>query len=153
MDPARLNSIREFQRPRTNKQLQKWLGLCTSRGEFASSPLKDRLELQQELLRKNYFNNLQWNQKQVAEFEMVRDVSSNSSQMLQSFNPALAMGLHVDTDKTTGIGYILFQFDPRYPPGCRLPESVETLVSPMNFSLQGAWSVGAKGSYWPISLQ
>ena len=47
--------------------------------------------------------------------------------MLQPFDPVIAMGLLVDTAKTTGIGYIIFQFDPKYPPGCQLPESVETL--------------------------
>ena len=56
MDPARLDAIREFPRPRTNKELQRWLGLCTSLVQFASSPLKDRLQLQRELLRKNYSN-------------------------------------------------------------------------------------------------
>ena len=53
MDPARLDAIREFPRPRTNKELQRLLGLCTPLGQFASSPLKDRLPLQRELLRKN----------------------------------------------------------------------------------------------------
>ena len=58
MDPARPEAIREFERPRTSKQFQRWLGLCTSLGEFASSPLKDRLVLQRELLRKNHSNEL-----------------------------------------------------------------------------------------------
>ena len=38
------------------------------------------------------------------EFETARQVLSDSSQMLQPFNPALAMGLVVDTAITTGIG-------------------------------------------------
>ena len=58
MDPARLDAIREFPQPQTNKGLQQWLGLCTPLGLFASSPLKDRLPLQHELLRKNYSNEL-----------------------------------------------------------------------------------------------
>ena len=45
MDPARLDASREFRRPRTNKELQRWLGLCTSLGQFAASPLKDRLPI------------------------------------------------------------------------------------------------------------
>ena len=118
MDPARLDSIREFQRPRTKKQLQRWLGLCMSLGQFTSLQLKDCLELQQELLWKNYSNDLQWNQEQVTEFKMAREVLYNSLQMLQPFNPVLAMGLLVDTAKTTGIGYILFQFDPKYSSWC-----------------------------------
>ena len=61
MDLSRLDAIREFPRPRTNKELQRWLGLCTSLGKFASSPLKDRLTLQRELLRKNHSNQLAWN--------------------------------------------------------------------------------------------
>ena len=32
MDPARLDAIREFPHPRINKELQRWLGLCTSLG-------------------------------------------------------------------------------------------------------------------------
>ena len=68
MDPARLDAIREFPRPRTNKELQRWLGLCTSLVQFASSPLKDRLQLQRELLRKNYSNQLAWNNEQIQEF-------------------------------------------------------------------------------------
>ena len=39
MDPARLEAIRELERPTTRKQLQRWLGLCMSLGEFASSQL------------------------------------------------------------------------------------------------------------------
>ena len=69
MDPARLDSIREFPRPRTIKELQQWLGLCTLLGQFTSSPLKDRLPLQRELPRKNYSIKLQWNHKQMEEFE------------------------------------------------------------------------------------
>jgi hypothetical protein len=80
-------------------------------GEFASSPLKDRLVLQQELLRKYYANHLPWNPEQVAEFETARAILSSSSQMLKPFDQALA--LLADKAKTTGIGFILFQFDPR----------------------------------------
>ena len=61
MDPARLDAIKHFQRPRTNKELQRWLGLCTSLGQFAASPLKDRLPLQRQMLRKNWSNELKWN--------------------------------------------------------------------------------------------
>ena len=87
MDPARLDAIRSFPRPRTNKELQHWLGLCTSLGQFASSPLKDRLPLQRELLRKNYSNQLTWNQEQSQEFKIARQVLSDSSQMLRPFDP------------------------------------------------------------------
>ena len=78
MDPARLEAIRDFELPRTNKRLQRWLGLCMSLGEFASSPLKDCLMLQREVLRKNHSGNLPWNQEQVAVFEMARDILSDS---------------------------------------------------------------------------
>ena len=71
--------------------------------------------------------------------------------MLTPFNQALALGLLADTAKTTGISFILFQFDPRYPPGHRLPDGAEMLAGPMNFALQGAWSVGAKGSWADLS--
>ena len=86
------------------------------------------------------------------ELETARRVLSNFSQMLQPFNLALAMGLAVDTAKTTGIGYILFQFDPRYPPACELLGFVESMAGPMNFLLQGVWSVGAKGLWADLSL-
>ena len=79
------------------------------RFQFAASPLKDRLRLQRQLLRKNYSNELRWNHKQEEEFKTVRRVLSDSSQMLQPFNPALAMGLVVDTAKTMGIGFILLE--------------------------------------------
>ena len=79
-------------------------------GQFASSPLKDRLPLQRELLRKNYSNQLAWNYQQVEVFETAQRVLSNSSQMLCPFNPDLKMDLVVNTAKTTGLGYILFQF-------------------------------------------
>ena len=151
MEPGHLESIRQFERPMTNKQLQRWLGLCTSLREFASSPLKDRLLLQRGLLRKNYVNHLPWNPEQVAEFETARAIFFSSSQMLKPFDQALALGLLADTVKTTGIGFILFQFDLRYPPGQRLPEGAEMLAGPMNFALQGAWSVGAKGSWVDLS--
>ena len=65
MGPSRLNAIKEFPRPQTNKELQRWLGLCTSLGQFTYSPLKDCLPLQRELLRKNYSNQLAWNHEQV----------------------------------------------------------------------------------------
>ena len=103
------------------------------------------------MLRKNYSNKLKWNHEQEEEFETARRVLSDSSQMLQPFNPALAMGLVVDTAKTTGIGYILFQFDPRFPPACALADQSAATVGPMNFSLQGVWSVGAKGSWADLS--
>ena len=61
------------------------------------------------------------------------------------------MGLLVDTAKTTGIGYILFQFDLRYPLGRLLPELADMLAGPMNFSLQGALLVVAKGSWADLS--
>ena len=111
-------------------------------GQFTSSLLKDRLPLQRKLLRKNYSNQLQWNLEQVEEFEIARHIVSNSSQMLRPFDPELKMGLVVDTAKTTGLGYILFQFDPRFPPTCEVPEGQESRAGPMNFSLQGVWSVG-----------
>ena len=146
MDPARLDAIRNFPIPKTNKGLQRWLGLCTSLGQFASSPLKDRLPLQRELLRKNYSNQLPWNEEQVREFETARRILSDSSQMIRPFDPELTMGLVVDTAKTTGLGYILFQFDPSLPPATEVPEGRASRAGPMNFALQGAWSVGAKGS-------
>ena len=83
MDPSRLDAIKEFPRPRTNKELQRWLGLCTSLGQFVSSPPKDRLPLQRELLMKNYSNLLQWNDEQIEEFETARRILSNLSQMLR----------------------------------------------------------------------
>ena len=65
IDPARLEAIRDFERPRTNNQLQRWLGLCMSLEEFASCPLKDQLFLKRELLRNNYSGDLPWNQEKV----------------------------------------------------------------------------------------
>ena len=76
--------------------------------------------------------------------------------MLQPFNLALAMGLVVNTAKTTGIGYILFQFDQRFPPARVLEDQSVTTAGPMNFSLQGVWSVGAKGLWadlFPLELE
>ena len=61
------------------------------------------------------------------------------------------MGLVVDTAKTTGIGYILFQFDPLFPPACALADQSVAMAGPMNFSLQGVWSVGAKGLWADLS--
>ena len=69
--------------------------------------------------------------------------------MLQPFNPTLAMGLVVDTAKTTCIGYILFQLDP-LPPACELIDQPTAVAGPMN-SLQGVWLVGAKGSWADLS--
>ena len=46
---------------------------------------------------------------------------------------------------------ILFQFDPWYPPACELSGSDESMVGPINFSLQGVWSVGAKGLWADLS--
>ena len=48
------------------------------------------------------------------------------------------MGLLADTAKTTGIGYILFQFDPRFPVATLMAEGVEARAGPRNFALQGA---------------
>ena len=61
------------------------------------------------------------------------------------------MGLLVDTAKTVCLSYILFQFDPRYPPGRQLPESADMLAGLMNFSLQGVCFVGAKRSWADLS--
>ena len=104
IDPARLDAIREYRRPRTNKELQQWQGLCTSLKQFASSPLKERLSLQRHLLWKNYSSKLKWNNKQVEEFETERKVLFDSSQMLRPFDQTLPMGLEVNPAKTTGIG-------------------------------------------------
>ena len=79
------------------------------------------------------------------EFETARRVLSNSSQMLRPFDPELKMGLVVDTAKTTGLGYILFQLDPCFPPASEVPEGQELRAGPMNFSLQGVWSVRRQG--------
>ena len=65
IDPARLEAIRDFERQRTNNQLQRWLDLCMSLEEFASCPLKDQLLLKRELLRKDYSGDLPWNQEKV----------------------------------------------------------------------------------------
>ena len=107
--------------------------------------------MQRELLRKNHSGDLPWNQEQVAEFKTARNILSDSLQVLHPFNQALALGLLADTAKTTGIGFILFQFDPRYPPGQLLPEGAEMLAGPRNFALQGAWLVGTKGLWADLS--
>ena len=69
MDPDHLDSIREYQHPKTNKELQRWLGMYMWLGQFTFSPLKDRLPL-----RKNYSNELQWNQEQAMELETARSL-------------------------------------------------------------------------------
>ena len=38
MDPARLDAVKNFPRPHTNKELQQWLGLCT--GQICIIPLE-----------------------------------------------------------------------------------------------------------------
>ena len=151
IDPARLDTIREYRRPRTNKELQQWLGLYILLKQFAASPLKERLSLQRHLLWKNYSNKLKWKNKQVEEFETERKVMFDSSQMLCPFDPTLAMGLVVNPAKTTGIGYILFQFNPRFPPACELADQSTAAAGPMNFSLQGVCSVSAKGLWADLS--
>ena len=108
-----------------------------------------RLPLQQQLLLKNWSNKLRWNHKK--EEETARRVLSNSLQMLRPFDPSLAMGLVVDTAKTTGIGNILFQFNPRLPVALELLDPADGCAGPMNFSLQGVWSVAAKGSWADLS--
>ena len=97
--------------------------------------------------RKNWSNELKWNHEQEEEFETARRVLSDSSQMIRPFDPSLALGLVVDTAKTTGIGYILFQFNPRYPVAVELLDPSDDRAGPMNFYLQGAWSVVTKGSW------
>ena len=99
------------------------------------------------MLRKNWSNCLEWNHEQVEEFETARHLLSDSSQMIRPFDPTLALGLIVDTAKTTGIGYILFQFNPAFPIATQLADILDTRAGPMNFSLQGAWSVVAKGAW------
>ena len=76
---------------------------------------------------------------------------SKSSQMLRPFNPELAMGLEVNTAKTTGLKYILFQFDPLFPPACKMTDIREAKAGPMNFLLQGVWLVTPKGSWADLS--
>ena len=71
--------------------------------------------------------------------------------MLRPFDPELKMGLVVDTAKTTGLGYKLFQFDPRFTPACEAPKGQKSRSGPMNFALQGVWLVGAKGSWADLS--
>ena len=123
LDPSRLNTIKKFPRPKTSKQLQRWVGLCMSLSQFASSPLKDRLHLQSFILMKKRLNKITWNPGQIKEFETARKLLSDTSQMIKPFNLEPVLGLVVDTAKTTCIGYILFQFDPLSPPG-----------KPMNFA-------------------
>ena len=111
--------------------------MCTSLGQFAASPLKDHLPLQRQMLRKNWSNELEWNHEQEEELETARRVLSDSSQMIRQFDPTLAFGLIVDTAKTTGIGYILFQVNPRFPIATQLADISDDRAGPMNFSLQG----------------
>ena len=61
------------------------------------------------------------------------------------------MGLLVDRAKTTGIEYILFQFDLLFPPACAFSDQSVATTGPMNVSLQGVWSVGAKGLWADLS--
>ena len=37
MDPSHFDAIKEYPRPWTNKEHQRWLGLCTSLGQFVQS--------------------------------------------------------------------------------------------------------------------
>ena len=67
--------------------------------------------------------------------------------MRKPFNPELSLGLLVDTAKTTIKWYILFQFDLSSFPGIFPTKGTNPASGPMNFPMQGAWMVGAKGAW------
>ena len=139
VDPARLDAIRDFPKPRTKKELQRWLGLCTSLTQFAPTQLHVALNLQRELCRNTTNHALRWTPHVEEEFHKARIALSQPS-TLHSFDPRLATGILTDVAKTLGIGILLFQFDPKYD-----------LHPVRNFRLMGIWSIAAKPAWKDLS--
>ena len=141
VDPDRLESIRNYPRPRTRRDMQRWLGLANSLGTFQppGSPLHTSLGLQRLLLKNTTSNHLLWTPQSIAEFEQAR-VNLSSPSSLHPFDPNLQVGMLTDVAKTIGMGIILFQFDPSIP-----------LCAKTNFHLMGVWSIAAKPNWKDLS--
>ena len=139
VDPDRLESIRNFPKPTTRRQMQRWLGLCNSLLQFAPTQLHNVLDKQREICRLATNGKLIWNPQADEEFEKAREALSHPS-TLYPFDPKLALGILTDVAKTVGIGIILFQYDPKKGP-----------PRPGNFQLNGLWSIKAKPAWAGLS--
>ena len=139
VDPDRLESIRNFPKPTTKKELQRWLGLCTSLGTFAPTQLHMQLPLQRELQRVTTNGRLRWTPQIEEEFYAARETLSQPS-ILHPFDPKLQTAILTDVAKTVGIGIILFQYDPKLE-----------IHAHKNFKLMGVWSVTAKPAWKDLS--
>ena len=60
MDPRRTDAIKKFPIPRTRKQLESWIGLCTSLNQFAPQPMHAVMPLQRKLLYNTYRQAIVW---------------------------------------------------------------------------------------------
>ena len=137
VNPSRLDAIRNFPQPSTRKQLQSWLGLCTSLGTFAPAPLHVCLEKQRALARQPS-PRLVWDPDTLTEFHTARIILSQES-VLHQFDPSLKTAILTDVAKTLGMGIILFQHDPDKP------------ITEDNFKVMGVWSITAKPSWKDLS--
>ena len=139
VDPDRLEAIRNFPRPETKREMQRWLGLCNSLGQFAPTQLHATLALQKEICRNTRNSKCVWSPQAIEEFETARRVLSDPS-ILHTFREDLDIGILCDVAKTTGIGMILFQFDAKRDPDFRT-----------NFNLLGLWSISSKPGWKDLS--
>ena len=137
VNPSRLDAVRNFPQPTTRKQLQSWLGLCTSLGTFAPAPLHLILAKQRALARQPS-PRLVWDPDTHQEFLTARIILSQES-VLHQFDPKLKTGILTDVAKTIGMGIILFQHDPSRP------------ITDDNFKVMGVWSITAKPSWKDLS--
>ena len=148
VDPKRMDAIREYPLPETKKQLERWLGLITSLGTFAPTPLTFLLTKQRELNRRTRGNFVQWNLFPEAETEFfeARKRCADHESILHEFDPTFDTGLMTDVAKCTGLGLFLFQ----HTAGIPLDE-IDPRTGRLNFQLLGIWSISAKPSWRNLS--
>ena len=112
---------------------------CATPLALSSSPLHTCLDQQRALLRQTNTQVLNWTPQAEQEFEKARLTLSHPSS-LHPFDPKKNVGILTDVAKTIGMGIILFQFDPAFPP---CPKT--------NFEVMGVWSICAKPSWRDLS--
>ena len=103
-NPDKVKALRDYPVPRTRKQVQRFLGLCSYFRSHIPRYTESAFPLT-KLTRKQ--SSFQWNQAEIASFETLKK-SLMGPAVLKIFNPVLPTELHTDASKV-GIGSILIQ--------------------------------------------
>ena len=106
-NPEKVKALQEYSPPRTRKQVQRFLGLCSYFRSLIPKYTESAFPLTQ-LTRKSV--NFRWSEKEKASFDSLRKALQGPP-ILKIFDPSLLSELHTDASKV-GIGAILVQRNP-----------------------------------------